>query len=72
MVHMEELKPCPFCGNTDISVVYRKQTGTMSGDEGWLAEGGCLDCHVTMKFWALRKSWAREDFYKYWNRRPHE
>lgn len=66
---MDELKPCPFCGSTDIPVIYRKQVGIPSGDDGCLVEGGCTKCNVKMRFWALKKSWARESFYKAWNRR---
>lgn len=61
---MIDLKPCPFCGNTKISVVRSKYTG----DDGWYAEIKCK-CGADMKFWALKKSWAEETTISAWNRR---
>lgn len=65
---MAELKPCPFCGNTKISVVRSKYNGVPSGDNGWYAEIKCK-CEADMKFWALKKSWTEETTISAWNRR---
>ena len=65
---MAEMKRCPFCGNTKISVVMSKYNAVPSGDDGWCAEIKCK-CGADMKFWALKKSWAEETSIKAWNRR---
>ena len=65
---MNDLKPCPFCGNTKIGVVRSKYNGVPSGDDGWCAEIKCK-CGADMKFWALKKSWAEKTAISAWNRR---
>lgn len=65
---MDELKSCPFCGNTKIGIVRSKQNGVPSGDDGWCAKIKCK-CGADMKFLALKKSWAEETAIKAWNRR---
>lgn len=56
---MDELKPCPFCGNTKIGVVRSKYKGVPFGDDGWCAEIKCK-CGADMKFWAFKKSWVEK------------
>ena len=46
---MNDLKPCPFCGNTKIGVVMSKCNGVPSGDDGWCADIKCK-CGAGMKF----------------------
>ena len=59
---MNDLKSCPFCGNTKIGVVRSKYNGVPSGDDGWRAEIKCK-CGADMKFW------AEEAAISAWNRR---
>ena len=68
---MPDLKPCPFCGNEGIKILYSRRQGIPSGDNGWYARIQC-DCGVQIRFWALRKSWAAETVTKAWNRRVGE
>lgn len=68
---MDELKPCPFCGNPQIGIVRTRKNGVPSGDDGWRAEIKCK-CGANMKFWALKKSWAKESITKAWNHRVGE
>lgn len=65
---VDGLKPCPFCGSQNIGIVYTRANGIPSGDDGWRAEIKCK-CGANMKFWALKKSWAKESITKAWNRR---
>ena len=65
---MNDLKPCPFCGNTKNWLVRSKYNGVPSGDDGSCAEIKC-ECGVGIKFWALNNSWAEETAISAWNRR---
>lgn len=65
---MNELKPCPFCGNEKVTINLYKKRGTPSGDDGWNAEIRCK-CHALVRFWALKKSWARQSAIETWNER---
>lgn len=65
---MNELKPCPFCGNEKVTINLYKKRGTPSGDDGWNAEIRCK-CHALVRFWALKKSWARQSAIGAWNER---
>ena len=56
---MPDLKPCPFCQNEKIGIVLYRRQGVPSGDNGWCAEIKCR-CGVSMKVWALKRSWAKE------------
>ena len=68
---MAELKPCPFCGDTKIKLLTRKEIGVPSGDNGWYAELKC-QCGANIKVWALKHSWAEETIKRKWNRRAGE
>lgn len=44
----QDAKPCPFCGNTVISVVQRYETGKYFIDKGFsigCQSIGCFGCH---------------------------
>lgn len=64
---MDELKPCPFCGDeADVSVV--------ADDGGYSATVRCAgyiehDCFAHMTYWAQKREWAVETAFKKWNRR---
>ena len=66
-----ELKPCPFCKNEKIGIVFSRRQGIPSGDNGWCAEIKCR-CGASMKVWALKRSWAEETIAIKWNRRAGE
>lgn len=68
---MNELKPCPFCGNEKATINLYKKRGTPSGDDGWNAEIRCK-CHALVRFWALKKSWARQSAIEAWNSRAEQ
>lgn len=68
---MNELKPCPFCGNKKVTINLYKKRGTPSGDDGWNAEIRCK-CHAFVRFWALKKSWARQSAIEAWNHRAEQ
>ncbi len=63
-----KLKPCPFCGNAKLKIIYTRGTGIPSGQDGWYATIKC-DCPVYMQVWALKKDWADKIITKAWNRR---
>ena len=68
---MNELKPCPFCGNEKVTINLYEKRGTPSGDDGWNAEIRCK-CHALVRFWALKKSWARQSAIEAWNSRAEQ
>lgn len=53
---MTELKPCPFCGSNEITII--KDTV----DIGGFSYVECLECHAT-------SSWIKGDNYDKWNTR---
>lgn len=65
---MATLKPCPFCGNSEIKIIQSRSVGAPSGHDGWIAEIHCK-CGARMRYWALRKLWAEESIEIAWNRR---
>ena len=71
VMDMTDLKPCPFCKNEKIGIVFSRKQGIPSGDNGWCAEIKCR-CGASMKVWALKRSWAEETIATKWNRRVGE
>lgn len=56
----EKLKPCPFCGSTDI--VITQEHGLLSGGYAM-----CRGCYAT-----TRSSIYTDEAVANWNRRPHD
>ena len=65
---MNELKPCPFCGEPKQKVLYSISYGVPSGDPGYKALIRCT-CGANVERWALKKAWAIASVKKAWNRR---
>lgn len=62
----EPLKPCPFCGETDVSVI-----AAPSDARSWHGEISCLDCEmlVSSDVCELRPELAITNVCEVWNRR---
>nr|WP_278388442.1 Lar family restriction alleviation protein [Brucella intermedia] len=62
-----ELKPCPFCGSSDLETYY-------ADIEGWIAHIKCIDCDDMIgpmsEFKYETQEEAYEDASKRWNTRP--
>ena len=59
---MEELKPCPFCGE--------KEELHLQSFSGWVNDViVCYGCHSTF---SQQKITCEEDLVKAWNRRPED
>ena len=63
---MDELKPCPFCGEKDISI----------GSHWEFGEVWCVECHASIKlsdryFFELKdaRRYYRSKLIEAWNRR---
>ena len=64
---MEELKPCPFCGNRDA---FLESFKVRKGYEAAVQCNGCLAQMVTITYDTEEE--AIESAEKAWNRRTHE
>lgn len=71
---MAELKPCPFCGSTNVRVGDTKTDAITAGVvfPGRLMIVECMECFATAGFFRVKKcgvKGAREKAIAFWNRR---
>ena len=71
---MAELKPCPFCGSTNVKVGDTKKDAVTGGIvfPQRIAFVECMECFAAAGFFKVRKvgvKGAREKAVEYWNRR---
>lgn len=57
---LPELKPCPFCGSTDIQIIEYRSEATIT----------CKDCNVWVDH--IFDAMSREEAIALWNRRVRE
>ena len=63
------LKPCPFCGSSDLEL-YSEENDVL-GELCWESFILCKDCHAQTSMFATyeTKEEAEDDLAKLWNRR---
>ena len=48
---MNELKPCPFCGNTGCNISARNEVSISETEKTHVYEIWCPNCCVMVSFW---------------------
>lgn len=53
---MEELKPCPFCGNTETEIITAKPFYMLKKYQNRYCIAGCRLCGVTTRLFPLKNN----------------